>query len=169
MELAWEERNNFEFFWTTFDRNLEQTVVNLVIDPPCTLQEDSQCNFQYMLSQNMKCLRHQGCSTVLIIDNFDLPPEQMNEVLHSEIFGSLLNLDMKVIFTCRHRPPHWVACLEVLPMSKDELLRLMNCYYQVEDYSNSLPQIIEVAQYNTLVVEQAAKILDKSWGELTPE
>ncbi|MBQ7529621.1 tetratricopeptide repeat protein, partial [bacterium] len=89
--------------------------------------------------------------------------------LHSDVFGNLQKMNLRLIFTCRQRPPHAATCLEVGPMSAEELLQLMRLHYEAEDDGGYLPQIIEAAQYNTYVVDQAARLLRKSRGELTPE
>ncbi|MBQ7529622.1 tetratricopeptide repeat protein [bacterium] len=164
LKLALEERNNFNFFWTTFTKDLMRTIVNLYTEPLYPLEY----NYEDVFNWNMRCLRQQSESTVLIIDNFDLPPERMGEVLHSDVFGLLQKMNLRLIFTSRHRPPHAATCLEVGTLSAEELLQLMRLHYKAED-DGYLPQIIEATQYNTFVVEQAAKILQESWGRLTPE
>ena len=164
---AWERRNDFEFFWTTFTDDLEQTIINLSTAPPYFVEGSS--NPKDIFFHNLKCLRCYGDTAVLIIDNFDLPPEKMSEVLHGEAFAALTRLRMKIIFTCRHRPTDFATCVEVLPLSEDELLNLMRQYYPADDLENYLPQIIRAADFNTLIVKQSAKILQQSWGQLTPQ
>ncbi|MBQ7529764.1 tetratricopeptide repeat protein [bacterium] len=168
MKLAWEERNNFDFFWVAFDKDLKQTIASLQTDPPYPL-EQREYNFDDIFNWNMRCLRQQSENTVLIIDNFDLSPEEMGEVLQSDTFGLLQKMNLRFIFTSRQRPPSGISCVEVLPLSKHELWQLMHYFYPVEDPHNFLMKIIEVAQCNTLIVEQAARILQQSWGELSPE
>lgn len=165
--LAWERRNDFEFFWTTFADDLEQTIINLSTAPPYFVEGLS--NPKDIFFHNLKCLRGYGDTAVLIVDNFDLPPEKMSAVLHGEVFAALTRLRMKIIFTCRHRPTDFTACVEVLPLSEDELLKLMRQYYSADDLENYLPQIIRAANFNTLIVEQSAKMLQQSWGQLTPQ
>lgn len=166
-QWAWERRNDFEFFWTTFTDDLEQTIINLSTNPPYFVEGSS--NPKDIFFHNLKCLRGYGDTAVLIIDNFDLPPEKMSEVLHGEAFAALTRLRMKIIFTCRHRPTDFASCVEVLPLSEDELLKLMRQYYFDDDLENYLPQIIRAADFNTLIVEQSAKMLQQSWGQLSPE
>ncbi|MBO4779521.1 MAG: tetratricopeptide repeat protein, partial [Selenomonadaceae bacterium] len=167
LKLAWERRNDFEFFWTTFTDDLEQTIINLSTAPPYFVEGSS--NPKDIFFHNIKCMRGYGDSAVLIIDNFDLPPEKMSEVLHGEAFAALTRLRMKIIFTCRHRPMDFASCVEVLPLSEDELLKLMRQYYSADDLENYLPQIIRAADFNTLIVEQSAKMLQQSWGQLSPQ
>lgn len=164
---AWERRNDFEFFWTTFTDDLEQTIINLSTNPPYFVEGSS--NPKDIFFHNLKCLRGYGDTAVLIIDNFNLPPEKMSEVLHGEAFAALTRLRMKIIFTCRHRPTDFATCVEVLPLSEDELLRLMRQYYPADDLEDYLPQIIRAADFNTLIVEQSAKMLQQSWGQLSPK
>ena len=167
LKLAWERRNDFEFFWTAFTDDLEQTIINLSTAPPYFVEGLS--NPKDIFFHNLKCLRGYGDTAVLIIDNFDLPPEKMSEVLHGEAFAALTRLRMRIIFTCRHRPTDFASCVEVLPLSEDELLKLMRQYYFDDDLENYLPQIIRAADFNTLIVEQSAKMLQQSWGQLSPE
>ena len=167
LKLAWERRNDFEFFWTNFTDDVKQTIMNLSTEPPYPFDDDSPLNSENIFISNLKCLRGYGDTAVLIIDNFDLPPEKINTVLHSADFANLTNLRMKIILTCRHCPPTFASCVEVAALSGEELLKLMNHYYPVED--SLLPQIIKAAKYNTLLIEQAAKMLQQSWGELSPE
>ena len=167
LKLAWERRNDFEFFWTTFTDDLEQTIINLSTAPPYFVEDSS--NPKAIFFHNLQCLRGYGDTAVLIIDNFDLPPEKMSEVLHGEAFAALTRLRMKIIFTCRHRPTDFATCVEVLPLSEDELLKLMRQYYSADDLENYLPQIIRAADFNTLIVEQSAKMLQQSWGQLSPQ
>lgn len=167
LKLAWERRNDFEFFWTAFTDDLEQTIINLLTDPPYFVEGSS--NPKDIFFHNLKCLRGYGDMAVLIIDNFDLPPEKMSGVLHGEAFAALTRLRMKIIFTCRHRPTDFSTCVEILPLSEVELLELMRRYYFDDDLENYLPQIIRAADFNTLIVEQSAKILQQSWGQLSPK
>lgn len=167
LKLAWERRNDFEFFWTTFTDDLEQTIINLSTAPPYFVEGSS--NPKDIFFHNIKCMRGYGDSAVLIIDNFNLPSEKMSEVLHGEAFAALTRLRMKIIFTCRHRPMDFASCVEVLPLSEDELLKLMRQYYSADDLENYLPQIIRAADFNTLIVEQSAKMLQQSWGQLSPQ
>lgn len=166
-QWAWERRNDFEFFWTTFTDDLAQTIINLSTNPPYFVEGSS--NPKDIFFHNLKCLRGYGDTAVLIIDNFDLLPEKMSEVLHGEAFAALTRLRMKIIFTCRHRPTDFATCVEVLPLSEDELLRLMRQYYPADDLGDYLPQIIRAADFNTLIVEQSAKMLQQSWGQLSPK
>ena len=167
LKLAWERRNDFEFFWTTFTDDLEQTIINLSTAPPYFVEGSS--NAKDIFFHNLKCLRGYGDTAVLIIDNFDLPPEKMSEVLHGEAFAALTRLRMKIIFTCRHRPADFAFCVEVLPLYEDKLLKLMRQYYFADDLENYLLQIIRAANFNTLIVEQSAKMLQQSWGQLSPK
>ncbi|MBQ7528560.1 hypothetical protein IJT10_01465, partial [bacterium] len=70
LELAWKERDNFDFFKITFDKDLKRTIVNLYTEPPYPSEE---FNYEEVFNWNMRCLRQQSESTILIIDNFDLP------------------------------------------------------------------------------------------------
>ena len=167
LKLAWERRNDFEFFWTAFTDDLEQTIINLSTAPPYFVEGSS--NAKDIFFHNLKCLRGYGDTAVLIIDNFDLPPEKMSEVLHGEAFAALTRLRMKIIFTCRHRPADFAFCVEVLPLYEDKLLKLMRQYYFADDLENYLLQIIRAANFNTLIVEQSAKMLQQSWGQLSPK
>lgn len=162
-------KEDWDFFLIPFDGDLKQTITNLQTVPMFLRDHTEPIDIENLYLWNLNCLRSYEGNAVLIIDNFDLNPEKIGAALHSETFGDLLRLKMKIIFTCRHRPINFPACLEVAALSESELLNLIRRHYRGADEKNLLPQVIRATNCNTLLIEQAAKILEQSWGELSPE
>ena len=168
LKLAQELRDERDFFWATFDGDLRQTIMNLQTAPPFSFDEEKPSDAENLYAWNLNCLRSYGSDAALIIDNFDLPPELTADMLCGSTYGDLSQLGLKIIFTCRYRPSEKFARLEIEPLTEDELLNLMRRYYHAEDRYNLLPQLIRAVKFNTLLVEQAARVLEQSWGGLTP-
>ena len=165
LKLACNLREEYDFYYTAFIYDIEQTVTRLPVDPADYEEKD----IKIIYARNLKCLKSYGESSILIIDNFDMTPEKVAEQLHSKFYSDLMSLNMKVIFTCRRRPENFGTFFRIAELSDSELLELMHKNYQGADSENILVELIEQANRNTLVVEQMAKTLEQSWGELTPK
>lgn len=172
-ELAWEialtERNNYDFYRTVFTDNLRNTILTLQIEPPLSEYQEFTTATEFLYAYNLRCLKGYGTTAVLIIDDFDFPPEKEDEIFHSQEYSDLANLNMRIIFTSRHRPSHHASILEVQEMSLPELVSLIRSIYKCNYDDAILEKLIIAAKSNTFLVEQIARTLEQSWGELTPE
>lgn len=169
-KLSWDERENYDFYRTTFSENLKYTIMTLQVDPPLSNSKDSiKASPEELYSYNLQCLKGYGPTTVMIIDNFDCTPEEEIEIFHSEEFSDLAGLEMKIIFTSRRRPSNDVSSLNLQEMTLAELMNLMRSIYKYNSDKAVLEKLIIAAKSNTLIVEQIARTLENSWGELTPE
>ncbi len=167
--LAWELRDRFVFFRVSFSGSIRETILRLPTQPPFSIHpgmaEESEGRCQWIL----RCLRGYGGTAVLIIDDFDPPPEQMNENLHSAVFAELMHIQMRVIFTTRSNFSPTEAGVYIRSLPTSELLKLMRGYYKGSGEDEVLMRLIDAGCHNTLIVEQIAKAMEQSWGALTPE
>lgn len=174
LKLAEKLRDSFDFYRITFAGDLEETLLSIPVEP---LMLDKNPQGEESLRQNkeeqyqriLHCLQSYGSTSVLIIDNFDLPPKHENEVFHSRAYRDFMGLNMKILFTSRSRPKLDAICLEVDCLSESDLLALIRAYYKDEGNGDTFREIIRLSEYNTLIVELAAKTLEQSWGRLSPE
>ena len=178
LELAWRLKKKFDFYWVSFSVDLEQTILSMQTDPPFFSKEEWEANKENQKSDrkdlyrwNLKCLQGYGPTSVLIIDNFDVTAGQKYELLHSKAYADLMQLEMKVIFTSRERviEQETDACVSLQALSNTELLELMCTYYNGVREEETMYQLIHMVERNTLLVKQIGKIMEQSWGELTPK
>jgi len=172
LRLAQELKGDFDFYKVTFCEDLEQTILSLPVEPMPVAnveQEATKLQKEELYLWNLRCLRGYSSTNVLIIDNFDTNPENMNKVLHSRAYADLSSLDMKLIFTSREHPDFHAICLKLGELTRDELTTLFRNYYKGSYDEDALNELIKRAGYNTLVIELAAKNLEQSWGRLRLE
>uniref|UniRef100_UPI0040573C9E tetratricopeptide repeat protein n=1 Tax=Agathobacter sp. TaxID=2021311 RepID=UPI0040573C9E len=183
LQLAWKLREEFDFYRVSFSEDLEQTILHMQTEPPFFDKKDweSRENAPYSDSRmvsakdlyywNLKCLRGYGPTSVLIIDNFDMTMEQKQAVLHSSAYADLMQLEMKIIFTSRENPidAESDVCVNLDAMSEQELFQMMCIHYKGAKEKETMYELIRAAERNTLIVKQMAKVMEQSWGDLTPE
>ena len=172
MKLAQELKSDFDFYRLTFSEDLKQTILGIRTKPEPVFDHfgaSGENRTEELYEWNLQCLR--GCSpaSVLIIDNFDIPPEKENEIFHSRAYADLMSIDMKTLFTSRQRPMPGAAGLELKELPESELLKIIQAYYKGKIDEDVFCELIRKAQSNTLVVELIAKSLEQSWGQLSPK
>ncbi len=168
LKFSQENQAEYDFFKVTFNDTFEKTIISLQTDPPCPIISNPQMNPTRLYDWNLNCLRGYNDSAVLIIDNFDLNSERMFEEMHSETYKELKRLKLKIVFTCREFPPIEESCIKIGALSDVELLELIRTYYNGVDTEGNLQKLIQIAEKNTLLVEQMARMLKTSLGEMTP-
>lgn len=178
LALAWRLKKEFDFYWVSFSVDLEQTILSMQTDPPFFSKEEWEVNKENqkpdrkdLYRWNLKCLQGYGATSVLIIDNFDVTTGQKYEVLHSKAYADLMQLEMRVIFTSRERVIEQESDVSVVlnALSDAELLELMCTRYKGVREEETMYQLIHMVEQNTLLVKQIGKIMEQSWGELTPK
>ena len=102
LRLALEMRDRYEFFRVTFTENLKQTILSLSTTPPYSLRPGEPTDIEALYAWNLLALSGYGDTAALIIDDFDLPSEQMTETLHSAAFADLSRLNIRL---CLYFPP----------------------------------------------------------------
>lgn len=179
LKLAQELKADYGVYQTYFSDSLEQTIINLpvefkgdfdntVVNTNDADQKDfTEKDRKDLYKRNYECLKQYRSSDILIIDNFDFPPSMEKEMLNSREYQDLLKLDMKIIFTSRVHVTGTSVRLKEL--SNRELLQLMKNHYNGEGKDDSLQELINIVAGHTLTVELMAKIMENSWGEITPE
>lgn len=168
LKLAFDRRNDYECYYVSFNENLEKTILSLRTNPPFFNSDSKPKDPKALYDWNMNCLRAHG-DTILLIDNFNLSPEDMQLVLCSADYANLKRLNITIIFTCRYRPPLQETCVEVKELEYSELLKLMKTYYKDYESENELIELIKIAEKNTFLVETMARNLGSSLGEITPQ
>ena len=142
--------------YIAYSGSLKQDITDL--DFVDDLQEDSE---EERFRKHNRFLRSLKEDTLLIIDNFNVTAERDN------LLPVIMKYRCRVVFTTRSRLDNYV-CMQLDEITeKGILLQLMSCYYScAEKYRSILLQIIETVHSHTLVVELAARLLEK--GILEP-
>lgn len=169
LKLAFDRRNDYECYYVSFNENLEKTILSLRTNPPFFNSDSKPKDIKALYDWNMNCLRAHGDTMILLIDNFDLSPEDMQWVLCSADYANLKKLNITIVFTCRFRPLLQETCVEVTELEDSELLKLMKAYYKDYESENELIELIKIAEKNTFLVETMARNLGSSLGEITPQ
>lgn len=168
-KVAWDLGDTYDFFWLTFDGSLKQTVANMLISPEDSSERSRETDVNALYERNLSCLAGYRNTAVLVIDNCDPGPEDEEAPFLGSVYADLSRLELRVIFTSRTNMSGTDAELRLNPLSEDELLTLTLEYYNHPEAEASLRSMIRAAHYNTLLVQQMARMLGQSWGSLTPE
>lgn len=168
-EYAWLSKDEYDFFWTSFSGNLEQTIIELQTEPLYSYSKSEKTDRMELYYWNLECLRNYKNTAVLIIDDCDPYSDENESIFDSRAYSDLRQLEIRVIFTCRVRPAECNAAIELKPLNEDTLLKIMNYYYPDTEQVEVTRKLINTVQKNTLIVVQVAKILRQSWGALTTE
>ncbi len=142
--------------YIAYSGSLKQDITDL--DFVDDLQEDSE---EERFRKHNRFLRSLKEDTLLMIDNFNVTAER------DTLLPVVMKYRCRVVFTTRSRLNNYV-CMQLEEITeKETLFQLMSCYYSyAKEYRPILLQIIETVHNHTLVVELAARLLEK--GILEP-
>ena len=149
------KKNYRNILYIPYSGSLKKNITDL--DFVDDLQEDNE---EERFRKHNRFLRSLKEDTLLIIDNFNVTAERDN------LLPIVMKYRCRVVFTTRSRLDNYV-CMQLEEITeKETLLQLMSCYYSyAEEYHPILLQIIDIDSH-TLVVELAARLLEK--GILEP-
>lgn len=119
--------------------------------------------------ERLELLHRDYAGAMLIIDNLDCDTKSLEQLQTEQAFEDLSALNLKLVFTTRSRATRENG-LEVGALSDADLLQLMHSHICSEDYTDEeLLPLIHAVDRHTLMVDLMARLLENSWGEVTPE
>lgn len=119
--------------------------------------------------ERLNILRTQYCGAMLVIDNLDWPTVTLQDICREPAYDDLASLDLQLVFTTRKEAGSDIG-VKIDRLSDDHLLKLMHSIMNYTDSSDDeLLKLIRAVNGHTLMVYLMAKIMDESWGDITPE
>ena len=155
---AYALKKKYQFCFITYDKTLKQTIRNLQFKNWHPYVENNGQKIikpeEVQYEEKLQLLMEFG-SVILIIDNYDQPPEFMLEEL-----GTLPNWDLRLLITTRTTIlGKNEQTIEIKPFSPNELLGLMRKYVSTDYTDQDLLDLINKVHCHTLLVDLIARIL----------
>lgn len=151
-------KDKYNFYFTTFDQTIEQTIRNLHFEgwKPYIDSNDQKIikSEQVQYREKLKLLSE--CkSGILIIDNFN---DDSDTILNE--LGSLPNMDIRFVITTRTMVlGKETQTVSIEPFDTVELLELMRKYVGKQYSDEDLSNLINAVYCHTLLVDLIARLL----------
>ena len=135
----------------TYADGLKNTIagINFKGDKPDEVLEN-------LYTQHMNYLRVMQSDTLIIIDNFDIVPED------DENFDDIMELNCKIIFTTRSHIGEDYTVFEILNIDKNSLFEMAEKLNVTDIDKDTLDRIFEALHNHTLACELILRLLKKS-------
>lgn len=159
----------YECFFTTFEKNVEETVLGLNFEGWDAYEQSGETKTpksrEKQYSEKLALLRQLGKNCLLIIDNTDVSPDQL---LTDSKWRDLERLDVKQLYTTRYEFDK--ANIPIFPFSTEQLYDYLIEHY-IARFSFSkedVLELIETVDRHTLTVDIIGRLLKAGNGQVTP-
>lgn len=129
--------------------------------------DDPRHDLEYQ--ERLDILRTQYRGAMLLIDNLDWPGITLQDIVQEQAYHDLTALDLQLIFTTRCDAGPDIG-VEIKRLPDEYLLKLMHRIMGFSFFADEeLLKLIRTVAGHTLAVSLMAKIMDESWGDITPQ
>lgn len=169
LSFAAQMRQEYECFFTTFKGSIEETILQLDFKNWSPYQKNgdpsSAKSREMQYSEKLRLLQQYGMNCLLIIDNTDIPPDQL---LNDPRWRDMERLDILQIYTTRYEFDK--ANIEIKPFSTKALVNYLQKHYVNPNTvaREELCNLVEYVERHTLTVDLIGRLLKSSKGRVSP-
>lgn len=167
LDFAIKHSSSFDFYYLTYSRSIQHTLLKLPMDPPIKTTKIGDDGQSVKMTEReiylniLRCIRNYGKETVIIIDNLDEEDDSETYTIQDQYeYDELISLPVNIICTSRYNGFENTVTIP-LGESRSICLQLLKGYLpSINDVDAAA--LVDAVENNTLVVDIIGRTISES-------